>query len=216
MSQDSSPIPRHLMVELVGPLVDDRGAMARTLGEVLRDRGVELRPGALDQVTGAAASWAIHTLLEGHGRGDLLEDADALLAQVARRWHHAATRAGAAPGAATHWTRLVQGAGRIAVFCAYPGEVGLALAAAAGLPDLERHLVDMSADGGPPRPERLVETIASWGEPASAVTAVVATAPAMLAALSARCGEVLLVGADSPQAVLLAERRLASLAEVGQ
>jgi beta-phosphoglucomutase-like phosphatase (HAD superfamily) len=211
MPQKSSPVRGHLVVELVGPLVDDGGAVARTLGRVLADRGVELRPGAIDQVVGASPAWAVQTLLEGHGRGDLLDDMDTLLGSLVRRWSDEARTVRPAPGALGAWQRLRQVAERSAVLSAFPREVTEALARAAGLPELDGHVIDASAEGGPPRSERLVETIAAWGVSPEAVAAVVSTSPAMLAALTARCGEVVLCGEGSPQAALLAERRVATL-----
>jgi beta-phosphoglucomutase-like phosphatase (HAD superfamily) len=211
MPQKSSPVPRHLVVELVGPLVDDGGASARTIGRVLADHGVELRPGALDQVVGAAPGWALQTLLEGHGRGDLLDEMDALLGRLVRRWCDEARTVRPAPGALEAWQDLRQVADRSAVLSAFPREVTEALAHAAGLPVFDGDVIDASAEGGPPRSERLAATIAGWGVSPEAVTAVVSTSPAMLAALTARCGEVVLCGEGTPQAALLAERRVATL-----
>ncbi len=43
-----------MVVELIGPVVDDGGAVSRTIAESLTRAGLDLRPGAMDQVAGMA------------------------------------------------------------------------------------------------------------------------------------------------------------------
>lgn len=216
MSNNSSPLPSHLVVELVGPLVDDEGALARTIERVLTHAGVELRPGALDQVAGASARWGVQTLLEGHGREDLLEEAEQMIGRIARQWKDEASRARASAGAAVGWQRLRSAAHQVAVLSAWPEDVSEGLLAAAGLEALLPSVLDASGDAGPPRAEVLGGAFARWGVEPSRVTAVVSSAPAMLAALTARCGAVILCGSRSAQAAMLAEHRVATLADVGR
>lgn len=216
MPQNSSPLPANLVIEFVGPLVDDGGAVSATIAGALVELGVEIRPGAIDQVSGANLDWALGTLLEGHGRHDLLERHDELVARITARWRDALrSRAPrVTPAVAGAWSRLREGGGRVAVLSTLPRELTLEVALAAGLGDLDPIVLDGSGAEGPPRPTGLIELSTRWGIEPAGLHAAVGSAPAMLAAISARCGSVTLVGAPNPQAMLLAERSVASLAEL--
>ena len=136
--EDSAP-GMATVVELLGPLIDDRGSFTRTLAEVAAGEGVVLRPGALDQVGGGATAWALATLLEGHGRSDLAEGAEELARRVQREWEGMA-RSGLhrpAPGSAITWPSLRTGGAVLVLF--------------GGEPDLARALLEDAGLGGETR-----------------------------------------------------------------
>lgn len=211
MPPKGSVSERPIAIELIGPLVDDRAALARTLLDVVRGAGIEPRPGSLEQVAGAATGWAVTTLLEGHGRheispADLAARADAALAGAAR-----SAPLFAAPGADVWWQRQRDAGRQVAVFSGLPRDVALVVAERAGLGDLAAVLVDTAGDDGLPRPDALVRHFREAGIPPADATAAAGSPSALLAALAAGIGLVVLVGEGSTAAAMLAERRVARL-----
>lgn len=189
-----------LVVELIGALIDDRGAFARTVVEVLGREGLEPRPGSLDQVAGAAAPWALATLLEGHGRdGDRLA---ALVAAVTAGWLELA-RSGQARARPASVEAVRNAAARrpVGLLTALPAPVAAALLVSCGVDEPPGTLLVADGDEGLPRPGVLTAWLVE--QPGGgAATALLASAPAILAALGARCGEVVVVGGGAAAAML--------------
>lgn len=70
---------RMVVFDLIGTTVRDTArATPQALRDALAARGVDVRDGAIDGVDGMAHLPAIRTLLEGHGRDDLLDQAGAI------------------------------------------------------------------------------------------------------------------------------------------
>jgi phosphonatase-like hydrolase len=61
------------------------GAVQRTMRAAISAAGLELRDGAMDGVSGMAKPQAIRTLLEGHGREELVARTDAIHADFVAR-----------------------------------------------------------------------------------------------------------------------------------
>jgi len=61
------------------------GAVQRAMHAAIAAAGLELRPGAMAGVTGMAKPQAIRTLLEGHGRLELIDRTDAIHADFVAR-----------------------------------------------------------------------------------------------------------------------------------
>lgn len=210
---NSSGTAGPLVVELVGALIDDGGAFGRTLGEVIAREGVEVRPGSLDQVTGAGPSWALATLLEGHGRSETQDRMDALVREVVTRWDSLARQGR---------FRVVEGAlvalrtaaayRPVGLLTGLPSHVAVALLEAAGASEFTSALIPGEGQEGPPRSSSLIAWLQSIERPAADATALLTTAPGLLAAIGARCGDVVLVGEGATSATMLAERQVASLA----
>lgn len=82
---------RLVVFDLSGTTVHDGGGVVRrNLREVLSEAGLELREGALEGVAGLPKRVAIRTLLEGHGRDELLSRTESLHTDFAlrmRRWY---------------------------------------------------------------------------------------------------------------------------------
>lgn len=77
---------RLVVFDVSGTTVDDGGGLVRrALREALETAGVSLREGSLERVMGLAKPVAIRTLLEGHGRDDLLPQIDAIHAAFVSR-----------------------------------------------------------------------------------------------------------------------------------
>lgn len=191
--EDSAPAAA-TVVELIGPLIDDRGALARTLGEVAAGERVLLRPGAIDQVGGGDVAWALATLLEGHGRPDLADRAAELAARVIREWGGMA-RSGllrAAEGSTSAWPTL-RGGPLLVVFGGDP-DLARALLDDVGLGgDVHLEITGQGADGLP-RPDTIRHWMRRHRLEPGRVRALVRSPAAILAATAAGCGEVFLVG----------------------
>lgn len=185
-----------LAIEVVGPLVDDRGLMAHTYADLLADEGVVLRPGAIEQVAGASIDWALRTLLEGHGRFDLVERASEFEQRVRREWQ-ALVPSGLlrlAPQAATAWHQILEsGVPVLLLFGGRPATVP-ELFTGLGLPLGEQVEVGGGGLRGLPRPD----AIRSWSDaaklPSTSVRAAVRSPAAALGAGGAGLGEICLVG----------------------
>lgn len=110
---------RLVVFDLIGTTVLDRNdIVSRALRDALAVRGVSLRSGALDGVAGMSKDAAVRTLLEGHGRDDLLGDASAIHADFTTRAIRLAGEAGAvtpAPGAVDTFRLLRQHQMRVAI-----------------------------------------------------------------------------------------------------
>ncbi|MCA9763211.1 MAG: hypothetical protein KC544_08805 [Gemmatimonadetes bacterium] len=192
--EDSAP-GMATVVELLGPLIDDRGSFTRTLAEVAAGEGVVLRPGALDQVGGGATAWALATLLEGHGRSDLAEGAEELARRVQREWEGMA-RSGLhrpAPGSTITWPSLRTGGAVLVLFGGEP-DLARALLEDAGLGGETRLEVGGSGPEGLPRPDAIRRWMVRHHLAPGDVRALVRSPAAVLAAAAAGCGAVIGVG----------------------
>jgi phosphonatase-like hydrolase len=70
---------RLVVFDVAGTTVHDGGgAVQRAMRDAIGATGLMLREGAMDGVTGMAKPEAIRTLLEGHGRDELLPQVDAI------------------------------------------------------------------------------------------------------------------------------------------
>ncbi len=88
---------------------DGGGAVGRILRETLDRAGVTVRDGAIEGVAGLNKVTAIRTLLEGHGRDDLLPDLDSLHADFSarmRRWYRDDPSVREVPGATATFAAL--------------------------------------------------------------------------------------------------------------
>lgn len=75
-----------VVFDVAGTTVHDGGgAVQRAMRDAISAAGLELREGAMDGVTGMAKPQAIRTLLEGHGREELVGRTDAIHADFVRR-----------------------------------------------------------------------------------------------------------------------------------
>jgi beta-phosphoglucomutase-like phosphatase (HAD superfamily) len=191
---------RLLVVELVGPLIDDRGVISRTAAKVLRQAGVELPSRAFDQTAGGGPRWALETLLGGHGRDDLGGRLPELAGELTRNWKElvATGEMSQAPGAA-RWLEAVTRSGQeFVVFSQLARETAEAAARAAGLTGLVGRIVEAA----PPDPSLIGNAIAERGG-GRAVAALVSSPAGVLATSGARIGEVVLVGLANPSASAL-------------
>jgi beta-phosphoglucomutase-like phosphatase (HAD superfamily) len=202
-----------VVVELVGPLVDDRGASGSTISHVLAREGVDLRPGALDQVAGMAPAHALRTLLEGHGRFELLERLDTLLARAApalESWALSGEARLVDDGARAAWDRLDDGKNARALLTTLPRAAAHRLAERLRLTVAPEEWIVADDPLGPPHPEHVVHHLAQLGD-SQAPVALVQSIGAALATASAGC-HVVAVGA-SGGATMFADRQVASLGE---
>jgi phosphonatase-like hydrolase len=75
-----------VVFDVAGTTVHDGGgAVQRAMRDAISAAGLELRDGAMDGVTGMAKPQAIRTLLEGHGREELVARTDAIHADFVGR-----------------------------------------------------------------------------------------------------------------------------------
>lgn len=201
------------MVELVDVLIDDGAGFARTVEEVLAGEGVELRPGSLAQVVGASAGWALATLLEGHGRDADPATVRRLVGEVQHGWDRVARSQGVRlRSGALAAVRAVADRRPVGLLTALPEAVATTLLATAGAVEMAGALIIADGDSGLPRPGALVSWLAGTAAPgATGTTALMSSAPALLAAIGAGFGDVVLVGEGNPAAVMLAERRVTSI-----
>jgi beta-phosphoglucomutase-like phosphatase (HAD superfamily) len=197
--------PRAVLVELVGPVMDDRGALRHTLGDFLAERGVMLRPGALDAVAGGTIGWSLETLLGGHGR-----DADPeALAALRLAWIASARRSLVeVPGAMALLRQLEATGAVIGLTASLPHEA---------LPDdLRPWLVpgsDHDVEGAPRAGALRAWLTAQDLDPATTI-AIAATPAMLLAATTARIGRVMRHGSASGMETLPWDGRIGSLAEL--
>ncbi|HET9134085.1 MAG TPA: hypothetical protein VFN90_07265 [Gemmatimonadales bacterium] len=194
---------RGLLVELVGPIVDDRDAVRRTLADALGIAGVTVRPGALDAVVGGTAGWALETTLGGHGR-----DVDAAdIATLRTTWSRALRRELAVEAEAIDLLRRCEAAGQaVGVVASVPHD--------AVPDDVRPWLVPASDDdrAGAPRPDALVHWLAARALPPAEVLGVARSPAVMLAMAGARVGRVMRHGSASGAEALPWDGSVASLA----
>lgn len=191
---------RLLVVELVGPLIDDRGVISRTAAEVLRQAGVELPSRALDQTAGGAPRWALETLLGGHGRDDLGGRLPELAGELTRNWKElvATGEMSQAPGAARWLEAMTKSGQEFVVFSQLDQETAEEAAKVAGLPALAGRIIE----AGPPDSAAIRASIAERGGRRESV-ALISSPAGVLAVSGAGIGEVVLVGTVSPAATVL-------------
>ena len=118
---------RLVVFDLSGTTVHDGGGVVRrTLREVLAAAGLELRDGALEGVAGLPKRTAIRTLLEGHGRDELLGRVDSLHADFAARmrgWYRDDPGVREVPGATETFRALRASGIRVAVATGFSRDV---------------------------------------------------------------------------------------------
>jgi phosphonatase-like hydrolase len=76
---------RLVVFDVAGTTVQSGDAVQRTMHDAIAAAGLVLRDGAMTGVTGMAKPQAIRTLLEGHGRDELVGRADAIHADFVKR-----------------------------------------------------------------------------------------------------------------------------------
>lgn len=118
---------RLVVFDVSGTTVHDGGGVVRrTLREVLAGAGLELRDGALDGVAGLPKRTAIRTLLEGHGRDELLPQVEALHADFAermRRWYRDDPGVREVPGTSDTFLNLRRAGIRVALATGFSRDV---------------------------------------------------------------------------------------------
>lgn len=195
------------LVELVMPIVDDRGVVAQTLIDVLGETGLLLGVEAIGAVLGASAAHAVATLLGGHGRSA----EDGAIAEVERRWAVALGRGDFAvqPGALEALAIL---------------RARASLAVVSNLPEVAvRDWVERTVPGlavatgsrGLPHPDAIRAAAESVGVALTAVTVLAHSPAVLLAAAQAAVGRIILVGQGSNRWTELVPvtARVATLAE---
>lgn len=199
-----------LVVELVGPVVDDGGAFDRTVRDVLADLGVVPRAGAEALVAGAGARHALATLLGGHGHDaepELLARAEV---EVERRW--VALAAAGTLRTAHGAPERLRRAGAAGLLTGLPPSVATALLEGAGLGDVPIGTAGRTM----PHPDAVHDLVGRLGVAPGDVTAVLGSPAAMLAA--AQAGVVRIVacgGGDAPLGELVpVAARVARLADL--
>lgn len=116
-----------VVFDLSGTTVHDGGGVVRqNLRDVLAGAGLELREGALEGVAGLPKRVAIRTLLEGHGRDELLDRVESLHTDFAmrmRRWYRDDPKVREVAGA-TDTFRALRAAGiRVAIATGFTRDV---------------------------------------------------------------------------------------------
>src|SRR5512135_1109342 len=95
---------RLVVFDVAGTTVlDGAGAVQRAMRDAIAVTGLVLREGAMAGVTGLAKPQAIRTLLEGHGRDELLPRTDSIHADFVgrmRRYYREDPNVGAVDGIA--------------------------------------------------------------------------------------------------------------------
>lgn len=199
-----------MVVELIGPVVDDSGALERTLADTLTQAGLDLLPGALDQVAGMAPRHALRTVAEGSGRFELIEDLEDLV-----RRHAAAvdnwTGRGAlreAPGAGAAWQQLAADDSiERAMLTSLPLDLAKRVAGRLGIVVAEHEWLEASDQRGLPHPDHLRAHHAGGHTPVALVRSV----GAALGAASAGY-RVVAVGSRGG-AVMFADEQVATIGE---
>ncbi|MEO8478194.1 MAG: hypothetical protein ABI542_01070 [Gemmatimonadota bacterium] len=170
--------------------------MVRTYAEILAGEGLVLRPGAVEQVTGASVDWALRTLLEGHGRHDVLERVPELELRIRREWEGFASSGllRAAPKAESAWDRVLKsGLPVLLLFGGDPSSVP-ELLSGLGLSQDPRVEVGGSGPTGLPRSDAISRWLAAADLPAASVRAAVRSPSAALGAGGAGLGEICFIG----------------------
>lgn len=201
-----------MVVELIGPVVDDSGAIGRTLSEALGRAGLDLLPGALEQAAGMAPEHALRTLAEGHGRFELAEGLEQLLEGAVPALAAWAARGSArlVTGAAAGWQSLASDGTARAMLTTLPRGSAQVVAERLGLEVHPTEWLDADDTRGPPHPDRIVRHLAERGCSGPGV-ALVHSPGAALAAAAAGC-RVIAVGRGSG-AALFADQQIAAIGE---
>jgi phosphoglycolate phosphatase-like HAD superfamily hydrolase len=203
---------RLVVVELIGPVVDDGGAVTRTIADILTRAGLDLLPGAQDRIAGMAPAHALRTLAEGHGRFELVDDLAGLEARclpALSAWAgtgHARLVSNAIEG----WQRLADAGFARAMLTALPAEVATPLAERVGLVVAPEEWIVAGDSRGIPHPDRISAHLAGRNAAGSSA-ALVQSIGAALAVAAAGCREVVAVGAGG--ATMLADRTIAAIGE---
>jgi len=110
---------RLVVFDVAGTTVrDGGGAVQRAMHDAIAGAGLELRDGAMTGVTGLAEPLAIRTLLEGHGRDELVARTDEIHADFVgrmQRYYREDERVGPVEGACETFTALRTAGVRVAL-----------------------------------------------------------------------------------------------------
>jgi phosphonatase-like hydrolase len=110
---------RLVVFDVAGTTVrDGGGAVQRAMHDAIAVTGLELRDGAMSGVTGLAKPLAIRTLLEGHGRDELLSRTDEIHADFVgrmQRYYREDDRVGPVDGAVETFSALRTAGIRVAL-----------------------------------------------------------------------------------------------------
>jgi phosphonatase-like hydrolase len=193
---------RVVVFDVAGTTVDDGGAVPRLLQAALERAGVSVRPAAIEGVMGLGKVQALRTLLEGHGREDLLEDVGAIHADfVARFRKHTATEGGirTLPGVDETFAALRAADVAVALDTGFPRELLDAILERTGWREgvaLSTTVASDEVPRGRPYPD-MIDAIRSrlGGIPAAQVAKVGDTPADLQEGTMARCG--LVVGVAS-------------------
>jgi phosphoglycolate phosphatase-like HAD superfamily hydrolase len=201
-----------VVVELIGPVVDDAGVIGRTLSGALNAAGLNLLPGALAQAAGMSPAHALRTLAEGHGRFELVEEAEQLLqrAMPALAAWAASGPARLVSGAAEGWQSLAIDGTVRAMLTTLPRGSGNVVAGRLGLEVHPAEWLEAGDVRGPPHPDHIVQYLTERGC-SDAGVALVHSPGAALAAAAAGC-RVIAVGEGSG-AALFADQQIAGIGE---
>ena len=201
-----------MVVELVGPVVDDAGVVGRTIADTLTRAGLDLLPGALDQVSGMAPAHALRTLAEGHGRFELVEDIARLLRQAEpslSAWAEAGP-AREVDGAGATWHQWGSRGLSRAMLTNLPLPAAKRLAARIGIVVADEEWLPASDERGLPHPDHLQAHLAGRVAPGEAV-ALVQSIGAALGAASTGC-RVVAVG-ERGGAAMFADAQVATIGD---
>jgi phosphonatase-like hydrolase len=118
---------RLVVFDVSGTTVHDGGGVVRrALQDALDRAGLSVREGALGGVAGLTKLAAIRTLIEGHGRDDLLPMIDSIHADFAarmRRWYRDSPDVREVPGAAATFASLRASGIKVGLASGFPREV---------------------------------------------------------------------------------------------
>lgn len=118
---------RLVVFDVSGTTVHDGGgAVRRALRDALDRAGLAVREGALEGVAGLPKLTAIRTLIEGHGRDDLVPMIDSIHADFAarmRRWYRDDPSVREVPGAAATFARLRAGGVKVGLATGFARDV---------------------------------------------------------------------------------------------
>ena len=201
-----------MVVELIGPVVDDGDAVGRTISDAFTRGGLALLPGSLEQVAGMAPAHALRTLAEGHGRFEMVEELDLLIARTVptlNAWAGGGT-ARLVPGAAAAWQALARPDISRAMLTTLPRSAATALAQRLGISVAPEEWICADDARGPPHPDHIAQHATDRGSHHDRV-ALVQSVGAALASASAGC-RVVSVGARSG-AAMFADQQIAAISE---
>lgn len=204
---------RLVVFDVIGTLVDDANLTPRLLQASLDAVGVSVRPAALEGVMGLSKAQAFRTLLEGHGRDDLLERVDDLQADFVSRFRQQLARPGGLgilPGVNEAFAELRSADVAVALNTGFPRDlldavleftgwrVGAALSTTIASDEVAR---------GRPYPD-MIDAIRSrlGGLPSTVVAKVGDTPVDMQEGTMARCGLVVGVTSGRGTAATLGEQ----------